>query len=308
MKSLSKCSCSTLLSLSSLLLIHCRDDPWILACSSGWELWVMEWKRTFWKMRGHVGFAAVLFKIQHVRVFFCHCWVKLKPPFPLPLPFLLGGEKQEWLTLTKGSFGELPKAGLIPCGSWAMVTQEPVELWQIRPPAHVGKEKQELKANGAGVQRGAGSLLGVPVQPSRAGDERLWEPLSSPSRDRLPPEEQRLREAGTAHSCLFMFIWKRREQSCLGCLRQRKWISGGQLILLDYFWARWNCKMNLCPPHCLKGMYLFILHFNAPLAIYGVSLNELLIEWRCITWEINKKGYQTSKRKRKEKAESWYFN
>lgn len=124
----------------------------------------------------------------------------------------------------------------------------------------------------------------------------------------LPPEEQRLRDAVTPHSCLFMFIWKRREQSCLGCLRQRKWISGVQLIVLDYFWARWNCKMNPCPPHCLKGMYLFILHFNAPLAIYGVSLNELLIEGRCITWEINKKGYQTSKRKRKEKTESWYFN
>lgn len=79
MKSLSKCSRSSPLSLGSLLLICCRDDPWILACSSGWEMWVMEWKRTFWKMRGHVGFDAVLFKIQHVRVFFCHCWVKLKP-------------------------------------------------------------------------------------------------------------------------------------------------------------------------------------------------------------------------------------
>lgn len=150
--------------------------------------------------------------------------------------------------------------------------------------------------------------------PCAAGQGRRWkalrtlrEPLSSRSRYRLPPEEQRLRDAETTHSCLFMFIWMC-EQSCLGCLRQRKWISGGQLIFLDYFWARWNRKMNLCPPHCLKGMCLFILHFNAPLAIYSVSLNELLIEWRCITWEINKKGYQASKRKRKEKTERWYFN
>lgn len=38
----------------------------------------------------------------------------------------------------------------------------------------------------------------------------------------LPPEEQRHREAVTSYSCLLMFIWKRCEQSCLCCLRQRK--------------------------------------------------------------------------------------
>lgn len=84
----------------------------------------MERKRIFWKMRGHVGFDEILCKIQRVRVFFCHCWVKLKP-FPLSLPFFLGEEKQEYLTLTKASFGELPKPGqeLSP-----MVTAEPVEF------------------------------------------------------------------------------------------------------------------------------------------------------------------------------------
>lgn len=264
-------------------------------------------------MRGHVGFDAVLFKIQRVRVFFSHCWVKLKPSFPLPLPFFLGEEKQEWLPLTKASFGELPKPGLIPCGSWVLWPHRHRQsFWQICPPAHVGKEKQDLKANEARVRREAASLVSL-VHPSRGGDERLCarfgSRLSSRSRYRFAP-----RGAGAQGCCdyslLFVYVHleETHEQSCLGCLRQRKWISGGQLILLDYFWGRWNRKMNPCPPHCLKGMYLFILHFNAPLAIYGVSLNELLIEGRCITWEINKKGYQTSKRKRKEQTESWYFN
>lgn len=67
-------------------------------------------------MRGHVGFDVVLFKIQHVRVFFCHCWVKMKP-FLFPLHFFLGEEKQEYLTLTKASFGELPRQGSFPVGA-----------------------------------------------------------------------------------------------------------------------------------------------------------------------------------------------
>lgn len=184
MKSLSKCSRSSPLSLGSLLLICCRDDPWILACSSGWEMWVMEWKRTFWKMRGHVGFDAVLFKIQHVRVFFCHCWVKLKPPFPL----LLGGEKQEWLTRTKVALQSCPRQeGSFPVRAEPVVTQEPVELCQVCPPAHVGKEKQELRADGASPvslcsragqgMKGFGSLsllLPGPVCPPRSrGSGRL---------------------------------------------------------------------------------------------------------------------------------------
>lgn len=100
----------------------------------------MEWKRIFWKMRGHVGFDEILFKIQHVRVFFCHCWVKLKP-FPLSLPFFLGEEKQEYLTLVKASFGELPKPRTPSLQELSpMVTAEPVEfdrcvhlhLWERR--------------------------------------------------------------------------------------------------------------------------------------------------------------------------------
>lgn len=172
MKSLSKCSCSTPLSLGSLLWICCRDDPWILARSSWWEMWVMERKRTFWKMRGHVWFDAVLFKNQHVKLFFCHCWVKLEPPFPLPLPFLLGGEKQEWLTLTKCSFGELPKAELIPCRSWAHGHTGASGVLTDLSTCTRGKGKAGTEGKWSRSPK-RGSLFGVPVQPSRAGDERL---------------------------------------------------------------------------------------------------------------------------------------
>lgn len=121
------------------------------------------------------------------------------------------------------------------------------------------------------------------LHPSRGEDERLCVRFSSLlfscSRYQFAPWGA---EAQGCCDYLLLFVYvhfeETCERSCLGCLRQRKWISGEQLILLGYFWARWNRKMNLCPLHCLNGMYLFILHFNAPLTIYGVSLNEFLIE------------------------------
>lgn len=52
------------------------------------------------------------------------------------------------------------------------------------------------------------------VQPGRGGDESSEHASGAVSLlvpgIALPPEEQRLRDAVTTHSCLFMFIWKRR--------------------------------------------------------------------------------------------------
>lgn len=48
----------------------------------------MEQKRTFWKMRGRVGFDAVLFKIQCVRVL--SLLGKMETSFPSSLAFLSG--------------------------------------------------------------------------------------------------------------------------------------------------------------------------------------------------------------------------
>lgn len=152
----------------------------------------------------------------------------------------------------------------------------------ICPAAYVGKEKAGTIGKSSKSQK-KGSLFGVTLHLSRGEDERLCVRFSSRlfscSRYQFAPpsKEQRHRDAVTTD--LFVYVhWEETwERSCLGCLRQRKWISGEQLILLGYFWARWNRKMNLCPPHCLKGMYLFILYLNAPLPVYDVSLNEILI-------------------------------
>jgi len=101
------------------------------------------------------------------------------------------------------------------------------------------KGKAGTKGKSSSSQR-KGSLFGVPLC-IQAGEKMKGSAYASAAFSflvpgiGLPPEEQRRRDAVTTYSCLFMFILKRREQSCLGCLRQRKWISGEQLILLGYF-------------------------------------------------------------------------
>lgn len=163
----------------------------------------MERKRAFWKMRSRVGFDAVLFKIQCVRVFFCDCWVKLKPSFPLPLPFFVGEEKQKCLILPKVFFGELPKPWPIPYGSQG-------SLWQICPGAHAGKEKQEPKANEGRAQGGESGSLGVPAEQGRRWKAlpRFGSRLSSGS------SAPRGAEAQGCWDCSLLFVYVHLEETC----------------------------------------------------------------------------------------------
>lgn len=78
----------------------------------------MERRRTFCKMRDHVGLMQFSLKFSVLVDFFfsSHGWIKLKPSFFPPFPFFLGKEKQELLPLTQPSFGKLPKPGHLPHG------------------------------------------------------------------------------------------------------------------------------------------------------------------------------------------------
>lgn len=222
---------------------------------------------------------AISFKIQCVRLCFCHGFIS-------SLVSLLGRREAG-----KNSFeASFPLASCpnqhsaawrpSPVGIQALTSTQELLPYLSGCRCEEGKAGTEGKSSESQTKW---SLFGV-TPCIRAGEKMKGSVYASVAFSllvpgiSLPPKEQRQGEAVTSYSCLFMFILKRCERSCLCCLRQRKWVSGEQLILLGYFWARWNHKMNLCPPHCLKGRYLFILHFNAPLTIYGGSLNEFLIE------------------------------
>lgn len=132
---------------------------------------------------------------------FYHCWVKWKPSFPLPLPFFLGEEKQKCLTLPKASFGELPKACPIPCGSWAPWSHSGVGDRSVQ----WERKSRSWRQRGSLVSGCAGEGWKAP---HTLREPSLFFSLLVPGMA-LPPKEWGLRDAGTTHSCLFMFIWKR---------------------------------------------------------------------------------------------------
>lgn len=170
----------------------------------------MEQKRTFWKMRGHVGFDAVLFKIQRVRVL--SLLGKIETFFPSSLALLSVRGEAGMPGFTWGLLWRAAPAMAHPLwelGPWSHRSQ--CSLWQTCPAAHVGKEKQELRANEGRVQREGGPLVSQWAGEEMKGSVHASEPSLFSFQESLCPPRSR---AWGCWGCSLLFVYVHLEETC----------------------------------------------------------------------------------------------